>query len=297
MRGGETVFHYAAGHRALEPVAAVNALHTIYDLASLTKAMATGTVLMAALDRGALALDDRVAPLLCPNNPQWAEVSVRHLAGHSSGLPAWRDLNGNIRDMVLRTPFEAPVGERALYSDLGYLALGWYLEARLGAPLDALFADQQERFGATGVTFCPPFDSRIAPTESVAGHAGLFGTAQAVAQWAGTLVDCWQGRSNVVSRDVLTSLWRPAQPPPRAATTWRLCFDTPSPGASSSGTYFGPGAVGHLGFTGCSLWIEPDREWIAVLLSNRVHPGVGNHNEIKGFRPEFHDLIVERFLR
>ena len=324
---GDLVFHHAAGHRVQFPAAVANTVDSIYDLASLTKAMAVGTLLMSALTDGLMTLDERVGPILAPDNPEWAAVTVRHLAGHTSGLPAWRDFGSElagdkhagsaatrnfVRNGVFTTSFDTAVGQRACYSDLGYMALGWYIEARLNAPLDKLLADQAERFALRATSFRPAPNECLAPTEldserglihgevhdpnawllgGVAGHAGLFGSAYDVACWAQNLVAAWHGDNTAVSREVLNTLWRPTSPPPVEDSTWRLCFDAVSEGASSSGQYFGSGAVGHLGYTGCSLWLEPDRQWVAVLLSNRPHPDDNNHNKIKSLRPVFHDLV------
>jgi CubicO group peptidase (beta-lactamase class C family) len=219
----------------------------------------------------------------------------------------------HLRQAVLGTPFDAPIGERACYSDLGYMALGWFLERKFGATLDSLLYQQAQRFSLGATCFCPAVDDTLAPTEldsergfirgtvhdpnawlmgGVAGHAGLFGTALDVGRWAQSLVNGWQGQNPALSQKVLKALWMPDSPPPVEPSTWRLCFDSVSPAASSSGQYFGSRAVGHLGYTGCSLWIEPTRQWVVVLLSNRVHPHDENHNVIKELRPAFHDLVA-----
>ena len=291
----EVVLHHAVG----------TARHdTIYDLASLTKPMVIGSLLatgQAGLDAG-----------------------TRLLAGHASGLAAHRDFRpraaagspeaiGEVRSRVLgEAPVVAP-GSRVIYSDIGYMRLGWKIEAELGAPLDALFAQVAGRFGLSETGFCPARSDRIAPTEDcpvrgrvvrgeahdlncwylggVAGHAGLFGTAMEVARWGQHLLDAFWGRPSAALSDRVRTLWLTPAPAVQPGS-WRLGFDSVTPGGSSAGVHFGPRAVGHLGFTGTSIWIEPDREWIVVLVSNRVHPRALPDPEIKRLRPRFHDAVA-----
>jgi len=280
-------------------------LHTVFDLASLTKPLCVGTLLMWAVSEGRISLDDDV----------FGRGTVAQLAGHTSGLPAHRHFylkpDVPIRDQVMAEPLIAAPGAQAVYSDLGYMLLGWHLEAVYGRPLDELFERVKEAFYLRDVGFSPDSAllSRVAPTEDcawrgkvlhgevhdpnahalggVAGHAGLFGTAHEVHRWGLMVLDAWHGRPSPVDSDVLRRFLKPQ---PR--TSWRLCFDSVSPGYSSAGSSFGPNAFGHLGFTGTSLWLEPDREWVAVLLSNRVHPLVIDKPPIKALRPRFHDAFA-----
>lgn len=323
---GRVIVHHAAGARALEPHNEPNSLDTIYDLASLTKPIAIGTLLMRAVARRQVDLDDAVGPVLAADREAWKAVRVRHLAGHTSGLPAWIDVSrdggepaGDLRQRVLAEPFVTTPGQRAVYSDLGYIALGWFLEERLGAPLPVLFDAIRGDFGLEETTYHPlqrlPLE-RIAPTErtpergvvrgevhdpncwrlgGAAGHAGLFGTARDVYRWAQTLLDAWLNprAPAPVPGEVVRRFWHTPSIA-REPTTWRLCFDTVSPGGRSlAGRHFGPRAVGHLGFTGTSVWLEPDRRWVAVLLSNRVHPSVVDPPLLKALRPRFHDALAE----
>jgi CubicO group peptidase (beta-lactamase class C family) len=125
----------------------------------------------------------------------------------------------------------------------------------------------------------------------VAGHAGLFGTMEGVLLFAVHLLDQWQGREEhpgYRSRDLRKFLKKQKIP----GSTWALGFDTPSPTGSSGGKYLSPVSVGHLGFTGTSFWIDPVRELVMVLLSNRVHPSRENER-IKKFRPLLHDAVIE----
>ncbi|MFT5431534.1 MAG: CubicO group peptidase (beta-lactamase class C family) [Myxococcota bacterium] len=274
---------------------------TAYDLASLTKPLATWSVLVDALDRGQVQLDQQVAAIL--NAPTLVGITVRHLAGHTSGLAAWRALDPDRpRADVLHTPPGCPPGLRAVYSDLGYMALGWFLEAVLGAPLDQLVARNRGRFCLGSISFSAP--EGVAPTEmgvpigvvhdsnarllgGVAGHAGLFGTAMDVACFGHALLGLRVGPLG----PLIDRLWY-SGPACSASTTWRLGFDTVTPGGSSAGHHFSPRAVGHLGYTGTSLWIDPERALVVVLLSNRVHPNDLPNPEIRRLRPAFHDALI-----
>ncbi len=126
----------------------------------------------------------------------------------------------------------------------------------------------------------------------VAGHAGLFGTADDVMRYAQTLLDVIKGRSDALPRTALEAFFTRQEQP--EGTSWALGWDTPTPGASMSGSHFSAHSVGHLGFTGTSLWIDLEREAIVVMLTNRVHL-VAKRSPFK-LRPEVHDLILDAFL-
>jgi CubicO group peptidase (beta-lactamase class C family) len=275
---------------------------TPFDIASLTKPLATVTLTMMALEAGALSLADRPRP----------EFTVADLLAHASGLPAWK-LLGQSRHEIVQTiqhePLESPPGTIARYSDLGFILLGVTLENALGAPLDRLFAERIAAPLGIGMTFNPRDRDACAPTENglqgivhdenaramggVAGHAGLFATAHEVSRVAHALVAAWHGaRSSSLPRLVpparVRQFWTPSTVP---RSTWCLGWDRPAATNSSAGERWPRDGVGHLGFTGCSLWIDPPRARWVVLLSNRVNPT--RHNErIKQFRPLIHDAIV-----
>jgi CubicO group peptidase (beta-lactamase class C family) len=339
---GRRLFLLSAGLRQKFPSEEPNSPDTIYDLASLTKPMAAATVAMVGVEQGWLDVEQPVQWLLPEfRGPGKAVVRVRHLLAHTSGLPAWRPYLASLRarrpDLALGSqearelvygwaaaePLEAEPGKRAVYSDIGFILLGWLLERNAGARLDALFRNfVANRFGLGDVFFLPYRDggtevaaglaTRIAPTDTcrdrgrllrgevndaacaalggVSGHAGLFGTADEVARWAVALLDASSGGGYCLRKETVQLFWR--HDPGVAGSTWRLGWDSPTPGASSGGKHLSAEAVGHLGFTGCSLWIDPRRDLVMVLLTNRVHP-TGENEMIKKFRPVFHDLIVE----
>lgn len=306
---------------------------TVYDLASLTKVMATTTAAMILLQRGVLALDhpvafylpDFVPPYDLAVDPLWAarsEVTVRHLLAHTSGLPAYEKFflrareKFHVLEEALDLPLEEPPGKRTLYSDVGFILLGEILERVSKETLDSFCA--REIFGPLEMRhtrFNPPQEwrERIAPTEldatfrkrliqgevhdenawvmgGVAGHAGLFGTAGDVASFCRMMLQA--GRINgkqLIQPEIIrefTRAWPASEGSPRA-----LGWDKPSE-RSSSGRYFSPFSYGHLGFTGTSIWIDPEKSLFVILLTNRVHPSRSN-DTIKKVRPAIHDAIAE----
>jgi CubicO group peptidase (beta-lactamase class C family) len=282
----------------------------IYDLASLTKPIATAAIAMRLVARRALELG---APARRWNAVLDPEITVAHLLGHASGLPAHVALYERLAAgervgeasayaafvaMAARTPLEARPGARAVYSDLGYALAGAVVEAAGGEKLDALFAREIAGPLAIGARFVdltqtrPAWPAQVVATEldarglvcgevhdenahaagGVCGHAGLFGTVADVSRFALAIVGAAHGDASVFAPDVVTTFLATAAAP---GASWRLGWDTPSdtPGASHAGDRWPRvGAVGHLGFTGTSVWLDvPRRRWVA-LLTNRVHP-------------------------
>jgi CubicO group peptidase (beta-lactamase class C family) len=262
-----------------------------------------------------------------PDAARRGGVTVADLLAHASGLPAWRPyfeaarrLEGSrpgfagsaaarewLIAQVCAEPLEAAPGTRGVYSDLGYILLGELVARVSGRPLEAAFAEAVAKpLGLARTAFNPgnalpgPFGDDVADTGAhgpgmvhddnaftmggVAGHAGLFGTAADVGRWAQGVLDTLQGRGAFPEPAVVR---RFLAPPARVAgSTWVLGMDTPSE-PCSGGPYMGPKAVGHLGFTGTSVWIEPEREWVVVLLTNRVLTDLGGEG-IRRFRPLLH---------
>ena len=293
LDGGQPVWEATVGDATLE---------TLFDIASLTKPLSTVTLCMLALERGLVRLEDQPRPA----------CTVELLLSHASGLPAWRALGTEARSRAeivkraRREPLESAPGEVARYSDLGFILLGDHLESRLGARLDALFAVEIAGPLGLGLRFLPEA-SACAPTrgerrglvdddncramDGVAGHAGLFSTARDVAAYAAALLRIWAGTPGLVRPDTLRRFWTPSTVP---RSTWCLGWDRPSAVGSSAGAAWPRDGVGHLGFTGCSLWLDPPRGRGVVLLSNRVHPSDVN-NRIKTFRPLIHDAVCRAF--
>ncbi len=290
---------------------------TVYDLASLTKPIAVATPLFAALSEDRLRLDERVDADLGLSRA----VTLRQLLGHASGLPAWFDLRSwlaeahpglvaaevpaVVRAKLRQLPFERAPGTAAVYSDPGYLLLGELLPRRLGRALDDLSAT-----GSPGLTYTPGTAAPTAEPDSpwpprrgevhdpsarllggVAGNAGVFGTAADVVRWAQRLLRAWRGLEPTIDPAVLRACW--CDPPPwNEPTTWRLGFDTPSAHGSTAGHHMGPNAVGHLGFTGTSVWLAPERGLVVVLLSNRTRLGATAQAPLRALRPRVHDAVI-----
>ena len=319
----------AAGRLTYEADAPAVEAETVFDLASVSKVVATTAAAMLLVDRGRLDLDTHLGDLLpgfvigmAPGSGK-QRVTLRMLLAHTSGLPAYETLfrEHKTPDMmlraILRLPLEAQPGTRTEYSDFGFILLGKAIEILAGESLDTFCA--REIFAPLGMAatrFRPARESRasIPPTEEdrtlrgrviqgevqdencfilggVAGHAGVFANARDLLAFAqcilarGTTSD---GRP--LFRGETLDLFAQREGPASAAAR-ALGWDVPTEG-SSSGRYFGPRSLGHLGYSGCSLWIDPDQELAVVLLTNRTWPDRSNQ-AIKQFRPVFHDAVVD----
>ena len=306
------------GHYAVDDPRPVS-VETIYDLASLTKVVGLTTACMILVDQQRLDLDtpvQRYVPAFQGTDKE--RVTIRHLLTHSSGLPAWRPL---YRDAATReealalvdtTPLLRQPGDTFVYSDLGAIVLTQVVEAITGTRLDAYLDTALFRpLGMTSTRFLPPasWRSRIAPTENdstfrhrilrgevhdenagrldgVSGHAGLFSSAPDLARFAQRIASADLRR---LAPSVVQAFTRRQNLPPGSSRA--LGWDTPSQN-SSAGTRLGPNAFGHTGFTGTSIWIDPDRDLFIILLTNRVNPTRAN-TRILQVRRRVADLVVE----
>lgn len=300
--------------------------NTIFDLASLTKVLATTPAAMILCDRGLLRLDVPVAELLpeftalrpAVESDQRHAVTVRMLLAHSSGLPAYAKLFeiAHTRDEVFRaawaTPLAASPGSTAEYSDIGFILLGEILARLAGEPLD-IFANREifVPLNMKHTGFNPPPDCRseIPPTEDdrtfrhrtiqgevndenasvmggVSGHAGLFAPAASIARFA----ECMLSGGSPITCPATVELFTRRETTPDG-TSRALGWDTPS-APSTSGQYFSPRSFGHLGFTGTSLWIDPERQLSVAMLTNRIWPDRSSR-AIRQVWPVLHDAIVE----
>lgn len=300
---------------------------TIYDLASLTKVIGLTTATMMLVDSGKLELDapvQRYVPAFQGVDKE--RVTIRHLLTHSSGMPAWRPLYAETKTredalaLVDTTPLLRQPGDTFVYSDLGAMVLAQAVEAVSGQRLDAfLGARLFSALGMTSTRFLPPESWRdhIAPTENdtvfrhrllhgevhdenagrlggVSGHAGLFSTAPDLARFAAWLLDLRAGRTppSAAPRSpappIVQAFTRRQNIP--AGSSRALGWDTPSD-LSSAGTKMGPNAFGHTGFTGTSIWLDPDRDLFIILLTNRVNPTRTN-TKILQVRRRVADLVT-----
>jgi CubicO group peptidase (beta-lactamase class C family) len=318
---GKLVVRKALGRFTYESGAPETTPDTIFDVASVTKIVATTSMAMILYELGLLDLDMpavALVPELAADNPRHPEVTIRMLLTHSSGLPAYGKLflEAKNRDELLAAAFAtqltADPGSRIEYSDIGFIILGVALERLAEEPLDSFC--RREVFGPLGMlrtAFCPPsawrdtipptaddrsFRQRIIQGEvqdenasvmgGVAPQAGLFATAGDLALFANAMLE---GGRPILRPETLAVFTRRESSPP--GTTRALGWDTPS-FTSQSGKYFPANSFGHLGYTGTSLWIDPVRQLSVTLLTNRTWPDCANL-AIKEFRPRFHDAVVE----
>ena len=298
-RGGATVLEKGFGNLSWSGKSPVVPERTIYDLASLTKVVATTTALMILYDEGKLQLDDPAIKFI-PSFGGGAkdDITIRMLLEHRSGLPAGRDLwrvsltPEQARLAVLETPLECNPGQCYIYSDLGADVLGFIVEAASGQKLDAFMDERVFKPLRMEDTFFRPHWSlrdRIAPTEltpprgyplrgevhdenafalgGVAGHAGLFSTASDLAIFAQMMLNGGEFNGVRVVSDSAVALFtaRTGSKGSRALG-WDTCDHD-----GSCGKYLSSKAYGHTGFTGTSLWIDPDKDLFVILLTNRVH--------------------------
>ncbi|MGA2947681.1 MAG: serine hydrolase domain-containing protein [Candidatus Sulfotelmatobacter sp.] len=314
----------AFGRFTYEPNSPAVTPTTLFDLASVTKIVATTSMAMLLYERGLLDLDapvDAIVPefLQAVSDARRHNVTLRMLLAHSSGLPAYEKLflRAHTRDELLQAAFATPLasnpGSRADYSDIGFILLGVALERIADESLDRFC--QRELFAPLGMintTFNPPKEIRaqIPPTTDdrsfrhrliqgevqdenasvlggVAGHAGVFSTAADLARFAHAILNA--GRTVLRNTETIALFTRRESVPP--GTSRALGWDTPS-ALSQSGNYFRPTSFGHLGYTGTSLWVDPDRQLSITLLTNRTWRDCSNQ-AIKQVRPRFHDAVIE----
>jgi CubicO group peptidase (beta-lactamase class C family) len=317
LSGAELVAFRGFGHYTYEPASPAVSADTIFDLASVTKVVATTTVAAILFQRRQLHLDTPIVelgPEFRTGDPRRQKVTVRSLLTHTSGLPAHRKFyqEARTRNELLQAAFTTAIeidpGSRTEYSDIGFIILGVILERLAGEPLDVF--TQREILTPLGMTeTCfrpsPELAHRIVPTADdkhfrhkiiqgevndenawlmggVAGHAGLFSTAYDVALFA----SCWLGHAPDVLSPVTIAEFTRQQ----VGTSRALGWDRPT-AASQSGQYLSSNAFGHLGYTGTSLWIDASRQLAIVLLTNRTWPHSDNQ-QIKVVRPRFHDKVM-----
>ncbi len=331
-RAGRIACLETAGHRAYGTTTGRVRPETIFDLASLTKPLATTLALMKLVGEGRLALDQPLGEVLEEEIPHDKQaLSVRQLLSHCAGLAGWhpffrQPLQGDpslrkraVRKWILQLPLHYPPGTRALYSDLGFMLLEGVVEAAGGLGLAAYvkrhfydplglkrtFLDQGGALGRYGAeAFAPTevcpwrhevmlgavHDENAFALGGHSGHAGLFGTAEEVHTLMIFLRDHYlRRRTDTLAGGVLGCFWQRQATPP--GSTWALGWDTPAPQDSSTGRYFSAHSVGHLGFTGASVWMDLEKDVEVILLTNRIHPRRENL-KIRAFRPRLHDAVM-----
>jgi CubicO group peptidase (beta-lactamase class C family) len=304
---------------------------TLFDLASLTKPLATTVAVMHLCHQNRLTPATPLGELL----PRFltsdkADLTIGQLLNHQSGLAAYRpyyhrlrhlrpeDRRARLEDWLVAEPLCYRPGERTLYSDVGFMILAWVVEQCSGQTLAHYL--RREIYGPLGLLqlFFPAFESgpedrKFAASEYSAwrgrliegtvhddnaevvagfqGHAGLFGNAAAVHHLLAALLAAYHGCADVFSPKVVRKFWALPLDGSRA-----LGFDVPAARGSACGRRFSPHSIGHLGFTGTSFWVDIEQSITIVLLTNRVHPFAGN-SRIHMFRPVFHDAVMDLLLK
>jgi len=322
-RGDEILFHAAFGRRAIEPSNEAMTEDTIFDLASLTKVVATTPSVMQLVEAGKIRLADPVARFI-PEFGRYRKdtITIGHLLTHTSGLRPDLELEAEfsgaeeaVRRAVEEVPL-APPGERFIYSDINFFLLGDIVRRASGEPLNQ-YASRHvfAPLGMTETTFLPPASlrSRIAPTErcaalawpcgpadipflrgivhdptarrmdGVAGHAGLFSTASDLSRYCRMLLAGGRlGSVRVLSAATVARMIAPSTPAGMRDVRG-LGWDIDSSYSANRGELFPIGSFGHTGFTGTSLWLDPESKSYVIFLSNRVHPdGKGDVTPLRG---------------
>jgi CubicO group peptidase (beta-lactamase class C family) len=329
--GGEVVLKDALGRFTYEQESPAVSAETVYDVASLTKVVVTTAAMMLLAQRQQIDVEALLGDLLpgfvvgrAPGDLA-RRVTLRHLLAHNSGLPGYVELfrtattPESLFHACLELPLEAEPGTQAEYSDPGFILLGKALEVRMDEPLDSWLSREVLRpLGMSSTGFCPAPALRdaIPPTEEdtwfrhrliqgevqdenasvlggVAGHAGLFSNVADLLRFAAEIVGAGAGGSpngapNLFEAATVKQFTQRQGP---AGSSRALGWDTPSAN-SSAGTHFSGHSIGHLGFSGCSLWIDLEAAVAVVLLINRTLPD-RKSQLIREVRPAFHDAIRE----
>jgi uncharacterized protein YbbC (DUF1343 family)/CubicO group peptidase (beta-lactamase class C family) len=313
---GKVVFRKAYGQRQLRPEAAPMTVEVVFDLASLTKPIATATAIWMLIEQGKVRLDDPVATYLTEfGGERRKKITVRHLLLHTSGLIAdnplsdYKEGREKARERVLALEPKTEPGERFVYSDMGFILLGEIVERVSGRPLNEFAKDHIfTPLGMNETTFRPEakLKDRAAPTTfrdgkliagtvhdprsailgGVAGHAGLFSTVDDLAVYAQMILNGgeYNGR-RILRPETVRRMTEPHEVATRAGKGLRsLAWDVDTSYSKNRGETFKPGeGFGHTGFTGTSIWIEPKHEMAVIFLSNRVHPDEkGNVTRLRG---------------
>jgi len=326
-RGDELLLHEAWGTLEIGPEAEAMEPGTLFDIASLTKPLATATCMMLLLEKGLVGLEDKVGDYFPEyETAEKKGVTLRHLLTHTSGLPDWVDLyseaqgRGEALQRLLHVPLAHPTGTVMVYSDLGYLLLGEVIRRVSGQNLSEFFHRHVAHpLGLEHTTFHPlerSWDIPIAPTQYCTfrkqllkgvvhdenayifgcegGNAGLFSTAADLFRFSRMILNHGELEGvRVLARrtvEMMIANHNPSRLAPRGLG-WDTKGDTF--GYTSCGALMRKGAIGHTGFTGTSLWMEPDTGLVVVLLTNRVHISRDrNQHDMVLFRPRLHNLVI-----
>lgn len=321
-KNGRIIYQNSFGRLTYDQNSSQVKLNTIYDLASLTKVVATTTATMICLDRGLLGLDDKVVKFIPDFGSYGKEkITIKNLLLHNSGLPAWKKFYGRdlsydeVLSEIFNSSLEYKTGEKTIYSDLGIITLGKIIEKVTGKTLDTFCKEEIFKPLGMNLTFFNPPDSvkkLCAPTEKdgywrmktlqgevhdetsamlngVAGHAGLFSTAEDISKLIAMLMSKGLLDNKEYIKKSTIELFTKRY---TVESTRALGWDTKSDSGSSAGNYFSKTSFGHTGFTGTSIWADPEKNLFVIFLTNRVYPTRENSGLTK-VRPALHNEIIK----
>lgn len=339
IRDKEVVFRHTVGFSSLFPVNTTMTEDTVFDIASLTKVIVTTSAVMLLVQERRITLDDSISahfPEIKSRDKK--SITIRHLLSHSAGFNAWKPIYQEIEEeerrsgvkltgtpgakdfflnSILRDPLIYEPGTKSIYSDLGFILLGFIIEMLSGEALDDFASNRIfTPLGMKSSFFVRNYakkakNLRVASTEhckwrgrvisgevhdenawtlgGVAGHAGLFSNAKDIGIFAREVINSYHGDGKLFTKRIAHEFFKRQDIP---SSSWVLGWDTPTPGSSSSGKYFSENSIGHTGFTGVSLWIDLKREIAVILLTNRIHPD-RNNIKIREWRPRIHDAVMK----
>lgn len=308
---------------------------SIFDLASLTKPLATTLAVSKLIERNKVFLDQKIGTIL----KEFAisdktDITIDMLLRHTSGFPAYReyfkkiiktntDHKQYLRHLIAHEALENKIGTTQVYSDIGFMILSWIIEKTACQRLDQFVSDQiyhplgidelffidldkkglqidQYRDKIAATQTCPWREKLLAgevdddnawAVGGIEGHAGLFGNAGSIYKLCCEILNALLNKSTMVlDPDIIKTFAHKKNRYDMVAG-----FDTPAKNNSSSGHFFSPSSVGHLGFTGTSFWIDPETSLIIIFLTNRTHP-LRSNKKIKKFRPQIHDVICSELI-
>jgi CubicO group peptidase (beta-lactamase class C family) len=334
---GDRVLHRAFyGNATLLPSPEPVTEATLWDIASLTKPIAAASLALTSVREKGLSLNSSASKFLPElEGEEKGKITIRHLLKHTSGLPAWKPYYEEVArerpefvgrresrqiylEKISQEPLESPIAYRRLYSDLGYILLGIFLEDFWGVALDALFNEKIAQPLGLKNTFYVPLGAgsprpvtQFAATEDsiwrkklirgevhddnayvlggVAGHAGLFSHVDDLHRFLLAIRQGLRAGHDLFPQELTEEFVGPK-------VNGKLGWDVPEPENSQAGKYFSKNSIGHLGYSGCSMWMDPEQDFHVVLLTNRVHP-TSKNEAIKEFRPRIHNLIFEELIK
>ncbi len=320
-KNGEVIYEKSFGRFTYEPNSTLMMNDAIFDLASLSKVIGTTTAAMILYDEGKLNIDEKVMYYLPEfGNNGKENITVRSLLLHNSGLIAYRNYPSlyksadEVIHSIMNEGLQNPVGSKTVYSDLNMIVLQKVLEKISGKSLDKFLKERV--FGPLQMHrtmynppvelyyYCPPtsekskgkkrnkgvvHDGNSFILNGVAGHAGLFSTAEDIAVFAQMMLQKGNYGGKQIIQPLTVEEWTSRQ---SNESSRALGWDTKSENGSSAGKYLSSRSFGHTGFTGTSIWIDPEKNLFIILLTNRVYPG-SKHDEIINFRPVIHNTIIE----